>query len=505
MSISATGHARIRHAETGEIYTIEPDELDWQQIAADERQMGVEVAHSATIDHPQLGLLTWTLWEYPLGMENDREVDVGPHSVLESFRLSLDGDAADEAADREGRVEAMVEWFLERYEDPANQTPHDSSEGGYIYVWGGPYDAREQIGDNFSDEDESLIEAAVARVERDGTVNWAPVPGTEGYNDGERDEPDDGDAPAPTEVEVLDSGFVDSPELFEILRSVPSADDGPIFARDDQNHIELANWTPSPAPDPSLLQALRDHAADLLVKLDGTNAHQDLLAAVRHYADAIGETPVSIPRLYVEGVHLENVSTRVETEILTGDRSPLPGSSSASLDSVRELHGVLIALTPEGLARLDASARYRRGIEAQETLTRSANQLAEAVRDATDLFGPMARDLVDRVAAETGRGPRAERSNQTSVGLLTTVLISAVTAAGVAGLTTIVGDGLAATPLGSAMQHGVTTLATAAGGFILNHVDALRTFAATVGPELTWLRQLSDWILARRQSGPDKS
>ena len=45
---------------------------------------------------------------------------------------SLDG------LEREERVEAMVEWFLDNFEDPAEHTPHESAEGGYQYIWGGP-------------------------------------------------------------------------------------------------------------------------------------------------------------------------------------------------------------------------------------------------------------------------------------------------------------------------------------------------------------------------------
>ena len=52
---------------------------------------------------------------------------------------SLDGLEEDEA------VEAMVDWFAANYEDPAQSTPYDSSEGGYQYIWGGPYDAEEEI------------------------------------------------------------------------------------------------------------------------------------------------------------------------------------------------------------------------------------------------------------------------------------------------------------------------------------------------------------------------
>ena len=50
-------------------------------------------------------------------------------------------------------------------------------------------------------------------------------------------------------------------------------------------------------------------------------------------------------------------------------------------------------------------------------------------------------------------------------------------------------------------KQGVTALANAAGTFLAGHVDVLRTYAAAVGPELNWLRQLSDWIRSRRPAG----
>lgn len=44
----------------------------------------------------------------------------------------------------------MRHWFYERYEDPVNSQPYDSREGGYIFVNGGPYDAREALEAEFS-------------------------------------------------------------------------------------------------------------------------------------------------------------------------------------------------------------------------------------------------------------------------------------------------------------------------------------------------------------------
>ena len=48
-------------------------------------------------------------------------------------------------SDRETQLEVMRYWFFSIYEDPVHNTPHDSSEGGYIYIWGGPYNASEEL------------------------------------------------------------------------------------------------------------------------------------------------------------------------------------------------------------------------------------------------------------------------------------------------------------------------------------------------------------------------
>ncbi|WP_425994192.1 hypothetical protein [Afipia sp. DC4300-2b1] len=80
------------------------------------------------------------------------------------------------------RVKIAVAWFLRNFEDPANETPYESKEGGYQYIWGGPYDAADEIGNEFgsvlSDVD---IESAVAKVQEDGIYDWAPVRRNEDY------------------------------------------------------------------------------------------------------------------------------------------------------------------------------------------------------------------------------------------------------------------------------------------------------------------------------------
>jgi hypothetical protein len=73
----------------------------------------------------------------------------------------------------EDTVEIMTSWFFENFEDPAHQTPWD--EGEYLYIHGGPYDAREELYEAFDDiACDWVIEAAVNEIEYQGFV-WAPA------------------------------------------------------------------------------------------------------------------------------------------------------------------------------------------------------------------------------------------------------------------------------------------------------------------------------------------
>jgi hypothetical protein len=87
------------------------------------------------------------------------------------------------------KIELMVEWFHQNYEDPAQSTPYETAEGGYQYIWGGPYDANDEIGSMFGGlVPDKWIEEAVKEVERDGIYDWAPV---------HRSENDYGEEPIP--------------------------------------------------------------------------------------------------------------------------------------------------------------------------------------------------------------------------------------------------------------------------------------------------------------------
>lgn len=90
MEIYCRGTARIRHRDTGVVYEIEGDELDWDAVGGDEKGMGPENLYEAVLDHPELGKLTWGLSEYPIGAENYPYGNVSGHELVEDFDYGLE-------------------------------------------------------------------------------------------------------------------------------------------------------------------------------------------------------------------------------------------------------------------------------------------------------------------------------------------------------------------------------------------------------------------------------
>lgn len=83
----------------------------------------------------------------------------------------------------EFQVEVMRDWFTSKYEDPAQHTPYESKEGGYIYIWGGPYDAREEIEEEFAGiVSEDAIDELVSELEA-LSHEWTGKPSSDSYDD----------------------------------------------------------------------------------------------------------------------------------------------------------------------------------------------------------------------------------------------------------------------------------------------------------------------------------
>ena len=104
--------------------------------------------------------------------------DFGGYTVDQVAGMSLDE-----------KVDMMVEWFNHQFEDPQNDTPYVKDHGGYLYLWGGPFDASDQIQAEFSNAvDFDTMMLAVDKVQADGVVEWAPQTGGDFYEHPEDEE-----------------------------------------------------------------------------------------------------------------------------------------------------------------------------------------------------------------------------------------------------------------------------------------------------------------------------
>ena len=86
-------------------------------------------------------------------------------------------------ADSDTQQDVMRHWFFQNYENPADRTPYESKEGGYIYIYGGPYDAAEELGDMFDGiVPDTVIELLVGDLEGD-CWEWTSTPNEDDYDD----------------------------------------------------------------------------------------------------------------------------------------------------------------------------------------------------------------------------------------------------------------------------------------------------------------------------------
>lgn len=88
-----------------------------------------------------------------------------------------------DALNADGKRELMEYWFRFNYEDPAERTPYESAEGGYIWIWGGPYKTREVLDEEFAGKvDDELIEELANELDNE-CFEWAPTPQPGDYDD----------------------------------------------------------------------------------------------------------------------------------------------------------------------------------------------------------------------------------------------------------------------------------------------------------------------------------
>jgi len=89
--------------------------------------------------------------------------------------------------DPETQKQVMKDWFLAHYTDPVHNSPYDSEEHGYSYIWGGPYDAREELDSEFSgDVPDEVINELAAELSR-MAYYWTGNPDEHALDDYELD------------------------------------------------------------------------------------------------------------------------------------------------------------------------------------------------------------------------------------------------------------------------------------------------------------------------------
>jgi hypothetical protein len=81
-------------------------------------------------------------------------------------------------SDKKTQKEYMRIWFFRHYDNPGNACPYESQEGGYQFIWGGPYDANDVLSNEFSGivADNIIEELAQELEEEQSCDEWSGVP-----------------------------------------------------------------------------------------------------------------------------------------------------------------------------------------------------------------------------------------------------------------------------------------------------------------------------------------
>jgi len=205
------------------------------------------------------------------------------------------------------QIEAMIEWFHENYEDPAQETPYVSAEGGYQYIWGGPYEANEELFDAFGSavEDETIIEAAERIESESGIYDWAPS--------GRRIQPEGDDEFEPNDS-VDEDGAVDKGLAGEFAPDIRPAED--------------LSWVPK---GPELRLSADAAQAQVVKRLNELESGLEKLRQISGSAASIGHNnppePITDPppitaavdyniRITIEIIHKEVVSDTPDANLV---------------------------------------------------------------------------------------------------------------------------------------------------------------------------------------------
>ena len=360
MRISTTGKAIVRHSETGELFEFEPDEIDWEVVASEDRDMGPDRLWSASTSRDELGDIRWEMSEYPEGFLGELVPDFNGHELVQNFSVSIehepDFDDEDDF-DREAATEELKEWFYANYEDPANSLPHISAEGGYQWIYGGPETPQDALGDNFSGEyPEEFIEKVAEDITNEsGLWDWSPIPGPDFYDDG-------GDV-----VE----GRPPEDDAVELSQRLPLAEELIQNSETGIFHVRLKE-----VEKPDLLAATLGQLADAI---------EDVLESP---SNGLNANSLEIRKLRRTIERYANDPQRVEMDLTTVHYGLAVQIGSGELPPSEENNALLLALQEgaQGIRATDAEVAENRKILQEQSLRELSPESLEQLADAAPIL-----------------------------------------------------------------------------------------------------------------------
>lgn len=476
MIIHKSGTAEIRHANTGKVYFIDSDEIDFEVTGVDDRQMGSETFYSAVVEHPELGELRWLLVEYPVGAENFSETNVGQHKLLQNIEYSLEHESEEDDETNEEkaeRVEELVGWFHSKYEDPAYRLPYESREGGYQWIYGGPYDAREELQKQFPDEKGDVIDTAVAEIEAEGLLDWAPVPSPEDYDDNLYEE-----------LSAFTTLKETGEELKNLIEQLPVSE--PSFAIGSDNLLHMTFGSMQPVSiNSELLNELCSLATELSENLDGTNAYTVLREALTHYRDGLYINPASISLIYARGIGFENAAQTTYADISTEELPDLSATLKQKLKSILDVHAAFIMAHEEGRSLVNGAYSYRQTADQAQQFQEAASRIAVDIKQNPTIFGADVREHISVVTQDIGKGEYPERSNQVAA-----IAQQGVSTALLKGIGWIALAALSQTaPIGA-----LSGFMNIGFDFLLSHIADLKVIVVSTGGEWSIYERIFDAV-----------
>lgn len=103
------------------------------------------------------------------------------------------------------KADLMRDWFFHNFADPVHEMPYNSREGGYQYIYGGPYDPDEELQGRFG-YDEVLLAAAIDLISEQGYEFAASPRRNALFALSDNYDPDD-------DYEVINGGEINGPSL----------------------------------------------------------------------------------------------------------------------------------------------------------------------------------------------------------------------------------------------------------------------------------------------------